>query len=104
MADAAGMADRVPFANDLIVDDLGHIRARSRQLPDGSGSPQWRVFTETGQAVGVVEMPESFRVFAISADAITGVRTDELGRQFVQLHALDRGGDLGSRPLPPGCG
>lgn len=98
------MAERVPFANDLIVDDLGYLWIQSWQLPDGPGSPEWRVFTETGQPIGVVELPEGLRALAIAEDAITGVRMDELGRQFVQVHALDRGGDLESRPLPPGCG
>ncbi|WP_419950069.1 hypothetical protein [Candidatus Palauibacter sp.] len=104
MAEAVGMAERVPFANDLIVDDLGYMWIQSWQLPDGSGSPEWRVFTETGREIGTVQLPEGFRVLVIATDAITGVRTDELGRQFVQVHALDRRGDLESRPPPPGCG
>ena len=103
MAEAVGMAERVPFANDLVVDDLGYIWTQSYQLPDGAGSPEWRVFTETGQPIGVVEMPEGLRALAITQDTVTGVRTDELGRQFVQLHALDRRGDIERRPLPPGC-
>ena len=104
MGEAVGMAERVPFANDLIVDDLGYIWIQSWQLPDGPGSPEWRVFSESGQATEVVTMPEGFRILAITADEITGVRTDELGRQFVQVHALDRRGHGESRPLPPGCG
>ena len=103
MAAAVGMAERVPFANDLLVDDLGYIWIQSYRLPDGAGSREWRVFTETGQPVAVVQMPEGLRALAITPDVITGVRTDELGRQFVQLHALDRRGDIERRPLPPGC-
>ena len=104
MGRAVGMAARVPFANELIVDDLGYIWIQPYRLPDGAGSREWRLFTEAGEAVGVVEMPEGLRVLAIAADAITGVRTDELGRQFVQVHGLDRRGDLEIRPMPPGCG
>ena len=103
MAAAVGMAERVPFANDLLVDDLGYIWIQSYRLPDGAGSREWRVFTETGQPVAVVQMPEGLRALAITPDVITGVRTDELGRQFVQLHALDRRGDIERRPLPPVC-
>lgn len=103
MAAAVGMAERVPFANDLLVDDLGYIWIQAYRLPDGAGSPEWRVFAETGQPVAVVQMPEGLRALAITQDTVTGVRTDELGRQFVQLHALDRRGDIERRPLPPGC-
>lgn len=104
MGEAVGMAERVPFANDFIVDDLGYIWIQSWQLPDGPGSPEWRVFTETGRGIGTVRLSEGLRVLDISAGALTGVRTDEFGRQFVQVHALERGGDLERRPLPPGCG
>ena len=49
------------------------------------------MFTETGQTIGTVQLPEGLR------RPITGVWTDELGR-IVQVHALDRGGDLETRP------
>ncbi|MCY3599624.1 MAG: hypothetical protein OXN85_06610 [Gemmatimonadetes bacterium] len=104
MGEAVGMAERVPFANDLIVDELGYIWIQSWQLPGGPGSPEWRVFTETGRGIGTVQVPEGFRVLDISAEALTAVRTDELGRQFVQVHALDRREAVATLPLPPGCG
>ncbi|WP_420634354.1 6-bladed beta-propeller [Candidatus Palauibacter sp.] len=99
-----GMAERIPFAHDLIVDDLGYVWAQPYELPDGPGSSEWRVFAETGQAIGTVHLPVGLRALAISTDAVVGVRTDDLGRQFVQVHALARRGDVESRPLPPGCG
>ncbi|WP_419941222.1 6-bladed beta-propeller [Candidatus Palauibacter sp.] len=104
MGEAVGMAERIPFAYDLIVDDLGYVWIQPYQLPDGPGNSEWRVFAETGQAIGPVQLPEGLRALAISTDAILGVRRDDLGRQFVQVHALDRRGDVESRPLPPGCG
>ncbi len=104
MGEAVGMAERVPFANDLIVDELGYIWVQSWQLPDGPGSPEWRVFAETGRGIGTVRLPEGLRVLDISAEALTAVRTDELGRQFVQVHALERHEALEILPLPSGCG
>ena len=103
MGEAMGMAERIPFAHDL-VDDLGYVWAQPHELPDGPGSSEWRVFAETGQAIGTVHLPVGLRALAISTDAVVGVRTDDLGRQFVQVHALARRGDVESRPLPPGCG
>lgn len=104
MGEAIGMAERVPFANDLIVDELGYIWIQSWQLPDGTGSPEWRVFTKTGRGIGTVRLPEGLRALHISAEAVTAVRTDELGRQFVQVHGLERRDALEILPLPPGCG
>ncbi|MCY3700428.1 MAG: hypothetical protein OXH46_12495 [Gemmatimonadetes bacterium] len=104
MGEAVGMAARVPFANDLLVDELGYIWIQSWQLPGGPGSPEWRVFTETGRGIGTVRLPEGLRVLDISAEALTAVRTDELGRQFVQVHPLERRAALEILPLPPGCG
>ena len=104
MGEAAGMAERMPFAHDLLVDGLGFIWIQPYQVPYGSGSPEWQVFAETGQPLGIVRLPDGFRPRHISSDAITGVWTDDLGRQFVRVHALDRPGALESRPFPMGCG
>ena len=104
MAAAVAMAERVPYANDLIVDEPGYIWIQSWQLPQGPGSPEWRVFTETGRGIGTVRVPEGLRVLDISAETLTAVRTDELGRQFVQVHALERRDALEILPLSPGCG
>ena len=104
MGEGVGMWERIPFGHDLLIDDPGFLWIQRYQFPYGSGSPEWRVFAETGQALGTVRMPDGFRPLHISSDAITGVWTDELGRQFVRVHALDRPGALESRPLPPGCG
>ena len=104
LAEATPMAERVPFAGDLLVDDLGYIWAQRYELPEGGAGSVWRVFTETGSSVGTVVVPERFRAVEISADTILGVFTDELGRQDVRVYSLDRGGDTATRPMPAGCG
>ena len=103
LAEATPMAERVPFAGGLLVDDLGYIWAQRYELPEGGAGTEWRVFTETGGSVGAVVLPERFHAVAISADTILGVFTDELGRQDVRIHSLDRGGDTDVRPMPGGC-
>ena len=103
MANRISMAERVPFVNKLVVDDLGYIWAQRYQFPDGPGSPQWQVFTETGTGIGTVTLPVALDVMEISAGAILGVHTDDLGRQEVRAYSLDRGGEVERLPLPPGC-
>ncbi len=104
LATAVPMADRVPYGSDVMVDDLGYIWVERYQLPDGYPSSNWRVFTETGAAAGAVVLPEGFRPGEISADAILGVFTHEMGVEDVRVYALDRGGDAERRPAVPGCG
>ena len=104
LAEATPMAERVPFAGDLLVDDLGYIWALRYELPEGGAGTEWRVFTETGSSAGTVVLPERFHAVGISADTILGVFTDELGRQDVRVYSLDRGGDTAARPMPAGCG
>ena len=101
---AAGMAEQIPFVNDMIVDDLGYIWGQRYQLGDGSSNAEWRIFSEAGQAVGTIRLPEGLRILSISADTIAGVWTDSFGRQYVRMHTLNRGRDIESRPLPAGCG
>ena len=103
MASRISMAEWVPFVNKLVMDDLGYIWAQRYQFPDGFGSPQWQVFTETGTGIGTVTLPVALDVMEISAGAILGVHTDDLGRQEVRAYSLDRGVEVEGLPLPPGC-
>ena len=103
MARKIRMADLVPFANDLVMDELGYLWAQRYDLPEGDGSAEWLVFSETGSAIGTVVLPAPLRVSEISEDEIVGVHMDDLGRQDVRVYALDRGRDTARRPLPPGC-
>ena len=98
-----GMAEWVPFADRVVVDDLGYIWAQRFEFSEFDGSADWRVFTETGTAVGTVTLPVAMQVTEITADAILGFHTDEHGQQDVRIYALDRGRDTEPRPLPPGC-
>lgn len=104
LADAIPMAERVPFGHGVIVDDLGYIWIQRYRLPEGPGSSEWRIFTETGTAAGTVVLPEGFRAVEIWADAILGVFTHETGVEDVRVYPLDRGGDVERRPVLTGCG
>lgn len=103
MAEAAGMAEQIPFAHELIVDELGYVWAQRYEMPDGPGGLEWWVFSETGRFLGSVHLPGRLRVLRISMDAIVGVWTDELGLQYVHAYSLDRRGEIARRPLPTGC-
>lgn len=97
------MAERVPFAHTVIVDDLGYIWAQRFRPPEGEGGAEWQVFTETGAMAGTVTLHDRFRVMEISSDEIVGVQTGGLGEEEVRVYALDRGADVDRRPLPLAC-
>lgn len=104
LAGAVAMAERVPIGQELLVDELGYIWVRRYELPEGGNSSEWRVFTETGSAIGKVVLPEGFSARVISADAILGVLAHPMGQQDVRLYELNRGRDAARRPAPRGCG
>lgn len=97
------MAERVPFAHTVIVDELGYIWGQRYRPPEGEGGAEWQVFTETGALAGTVTLPDRFRVMEVSSDEIVGVKTGDLGEEVVRVYALDRGADISRRPLPLAC-
>lgn len=103
MSRRVGMAERVPYTDDLVVDELGYIWSQRYELSDYADSAEWLVFTEAGTRIGTVTLPVALRVKEISTDAILGVHTDEHGQQDVRIYALDRGRDIEPRPPLPGC-
>lgn len=98
-----GMAEWVPFADRVVMDDLGYIWAQRFEFSEFDGSAEWRVFTEAGTAIGTVTLPVAMQVTEITTDAILGFHTDEHGQQDVRIYALDRVRDTEPRPLSPGC-
>jgi len=98
------MAERIPFAHTVVVDELGYIWAQRFRPPEGEGGAEWRVFTETGALAGTVTLHDRFRVMEISSDEIVGVQTGDLGEEEVRVYALYRDADVDRRPLPLECG
>lgn len=97
------MAERVPFAQTVVVDELGYIWAQRFRPPEGEGAAEWQIFTETGALAGTVTLHDRFRVMEASSNEIVGVQTGDLGEEEVRVYALDRRADVDRRPLPPEC-
>ena len=103
MSRRVGMAERVPYTDGLVVDELGYLWAQRYELSDYTDSAEWLVFTEAGTPIGTVTLPVALQVKEISTDAILGFHTDEHGQQDVRIYTLDRGRDIEPRPPLPGC-
>lgn len=89
----------LPAFSRMISDREGHIWIQEgADDPDPAnwefgaprGSPVWRVLSPQGQWLGSIRMPEEFQPHAIGANWVLGVRTDDLGVEFVQLYELSR--------------
>lgn len=50
----------------------------------------WSIFSPEGRRVGAVEVPPGLEPTQVTADAVVGIRRNELGVEFVQVHALER--------------
>ncbi len=97
------MARSIPFAHAIVVDALGYIWTQDYRLPEGAGSGNWRVFTESGESIGSVELPEGLRVMAITEGRIVSVGENADGLEEVRIHRVDRGGVGETRAVPSGC-
>ncbi len=103
MGQAVAMAPRMPLAHDVVVDELGFVWVQSYRVPEGPGSPEWRVFSARGEALGRITLPEGLSVETIGRSTVIGVWTGPLGGQEVRVYGLDRGAFVADNPLPEGC-
>lgn len=92
----------VPLFSAFMVDELGFLWLRPYEVERDAaalGGPLyatippggiWWVFSPDGSKTGSVELPPDLKPSQITAEAIVGVREDELGLEYVQLHRLRR--------------
>lgn len=100
--DAAPTPDRVPAFSTFLVDDQGFVWVRPYEVGrdaaalggplygEGPTGGVWWVFTSEGEKLGSIEFPPDLEPSHITADAVVGVRRDELGLEYVQVHRLHR--------------
>ncbi|MCY3808594.1 MAG: 6-bladed beta-propeller [Gemmatimonadetes bacterium] len=97
------MARSIPFAHAIVLDALGYIWTQDYQLPEGAGSGNWRVITESGESIGTVKLPKGLRVMAITEREIIAVGENADGLEEVRIYRMDRGSVGEARPVPSGC-
>jgi hypothetical protein len=56
----------------------------------GGAGGSWQIFSPSGVAAGVVEMPPDLQPVQITANAIVGIARDDLGVESVRVHTLQR--------------
>ena len=79
-----------PAYGRLMADLSGYLWVA--QYADPSHEARgWDVVDASGRWVGVVDAPDSFRLFQIGQDWILGVARDELGVERIELRPLQRG-------------
>lgn len=77
-----------PAVTDVATDEDGYIWVEEYG-PEGE-SRQWRVFSNMGEVVATVRMPDRFRPYQIFRDRILGVEKDEFDVERVQVRSLIR--------------
>jgi len=83
----AKLPARRPAWDALLVDAPGDVWIRHYAL-DRGGPSTWSVFDPDGRWLGEVGMPASFEVREIGAEYVLGVRTDELGVEYVERYGI----------------
>ena len=81
---------RLPGVREDPVDRAGYLWVQEYRVP-GEGAAVWTVFDPEGRVQGMVETPAGLDVFEIGEEYVLGLMKDELGVEYVQVWALDRG-------------
>lgn len=98
------IAETLPAINTrILADPQGHLWVQQTEIPDperiaSTGdpasvepeSPRWDVFDPEGRYLGVVLLPESFRLRRIVGDALYGVTRNELDVPYVTRLRISR--------------
>lgn len=88
---AAPSPDVFPFFGELFIDKQGFLWLEDlRRGPDAR--IRYRIFGPEGGMLGSVAVPEDLGFLEIGEDYILGVRTDDLGVEYVDMYQLERGG------------
>ena len=78
----------MPALGDVIrLDTEGNLWVPEYSRP-GEYPLAWSVFAESGRFLGVVDVPDGLALHDIGSDYVLGLRTDQDGVQYVQLHEL----------------
>ncbi len=85
--DPADYPETLPAVDQLLVDHTGHIWMRHGAWPDDVART-WSVFRSDGRWLGEVDVPAGITVHDVSASHLYGVRTDDLGVQYVVRYPL----------------
>ena len=82
--------DAFPAFGEILSDRAGYLWVREYGM-SGEGAAVWTVFDSAGRVQGLVETPSGLDVFEIGEEYVLGLMKDELGVEYVQVWALDRG-------------
>ncbi len=81
--------NNVPLFRTSFVDGNRRLWVSEWSMPYRNDPPRrWSVFAEDGIWLGDVEAPADVSLRDARNDVVLGIRTDELGVQYVQLHRL----------------
>ena len=89
---AAPVAEYFPAFSSVLGDRLGHLWVEEFDVPgEGEEGVVWAVFDPGGKVLGLVETPEGLEIYEIGEDYLLGRVEGELGVDYIQLWALNRG-------------
>ena len=92
----AAEADRLPAIGGLVVDDADNLWVGSYEV--GAATRRWRIFSRTGQPIGLLELaafrhpfvPGQTELLDVSGDRLAVRRTDPNGEVFVEVRTIRR--------------
>ncbi len=80
---------QTPTHAALAFDRTGRLWTENYRFPwDSLSRRTWSIFNTTGEWLGEVEFPKSFRVFDIGDDYVLGVERDADGVEYVKMYRI----------------
>ena len=84
--------ETLPAYQRFVVSTDGTIWVQAYYAPTDSVM-EWSVFRESGEFIGILEVPASFQIMSAGADYVAGVWTDEFDVETPRVYGLGRTDD-----------
>lgn len=81
--------EHFPAHMDILVDGAGHLWVQEYRPFTERSRRRWYVFDPDGRHLGSLVMPEGLSVYQITADAVIGKWTDDLGVEYVHVYSIE---------------
>jgi hypothetical protein len=79
----------VPAFTEIQVDVDGNVWVK-RFTPPGQSENRWAVFARSGEFLGHIHLPTGFTLTDLGPNRITGIVTDDLGVDRVEVYAVEK--------------
>jgi hypothetical protein len=87
VVESTPIRETMPAYRSILLDRAGNLWVEEYRRPSDS-VPRWTVFSDEGEMLGTMSMPDSFELEDVGDDYVLGTWQDELEIEHVQMYEL----------------